>query len=62
MRRTTMFLLMSLLALSGPIAAENLVKDIQPLNRGVGVSFDLAALPEKGATISFNYYLAPRVV
>ncbi len=62
MRRFTMVLLLSLLALSGPIAAENLAKDIQPLKRGVGVSFDLAALPEKGATISFNYYLTPRAV
>ena len=62
MRRFTMVLALILLALSGPISAENLVKDSQPLKRGVGVSFDLAAIPEKGATISFNYYLAPRVV
>ena len=62
MRHFIAVLLLILLALGGPVVAENLVKDMKTLKKGVGVSFDLAAVPEKGATISFNYYLAPRVV
>ncbi len=62
MKRFAIVLLLILLVFSGPVAAENLVKDIETLKRGVGVSFDLAAVPEKGATISFTYYLAPRVL
>ena len=62
MRRFIIGLLLILLAISGPVAADNLITDLEPLKRGVGVSFNLASVPEKGATISFKYYLAPRMV
>ena len=54
--------LIMLLALCGPALADNLATDITPLKRGAGVSFTLTKTPTQGATIAFDYYLAPRLV
>lgn len=60
--RVLTIVLLVVMALCGPATAENLVAGTEALSKGVGVSFDLAGVPEKGATIAFRYYLAPRVV
>ena len=60
--RVMAVVLLICMALCSSVAAENLATEMEALPKGVGVSFDLTGVPEKGATIAFRYYLAPRVV
>ncbi|PON13549.1 hypothetical protein C2W62_33760 [Candidatus Entotheonella serta] len=55
-------MLLTLIALGGPVVADNLITDVEALKRGVGVSFNLAEVPQRGATLAFRYYLAPRAI